>query len=111
RIGTPLAHSLTLHADGLTTVEETAAPARLPDLFPGVPLVVSGRYRGSATGSLALRGTSGDGDWSVAVAGQRREVPAVTVQWARAHLRDLEDRYASTGGRNGNGSPQDLAKR
>ncbi|MCW2664138.1 MAG: hypothetical protein JWP83_5290 [Mycobacterium sp.] len=96
RIGAPLAHSLSLHAEGLAIIEDTASPARLPDLFPGVPLVVSGRYRGSASGSLALRGTTRDGgDWSATVAGQCRDAPAVTAQWARAHLRDLEDRYAS----------------
>ncbi|OBI22317.1 hypothetical protein A5712_12830 [Mycobacterium sp. E2327] len=96
RIGAPLAHSLSLRAGGLAVIEDTVSPARLPDLFPGVPLVVSGRYRSSASGSLTLRGTTGEGgDWSVTVAGERLEAPAVTTQWARAHLRDLEDRYAS----------------
>jgi len=96
RIGAPLAYSLALRAEGLATIEDTASPARLPDLFPGVPLVLSGRYRGSATGSLALHGTTRDGgDWSTTAAGERRDAPAVTAQWARAHLRDLEDRYAS----------------
>ncbi len=96
RIGAPLAHSLALRADGLAIIEDTASPVRLPDLFPGVPLVVSGRYRGSASGSLTLRGTTGEGgDWSATVAGRRSEAPAVTAQWARAHLCDLEDRYAS----------------
>ena len=58
RIGAPLAYSLALRAEGLATIEDTASPARLPDLFPGVPLVVTGRYRGSATGSLVLHGTT-----------------------------------------------------
>ena len=105
RIGAPLAHSLALSADGLATLANTTSPARLPDLFPGVPLVVAGRYRGSAAGSLTLRGTSGQGgDWSATATGQRREAPAVTAQWARAHLRDLEDCYASA-------AEEDLAKR
>jgi hypothetical protein len=105
RIGAPIAHSLSLRAEGLAVVEDTATPARLPDLFPGAPLVVSGRYRGSATGSLIVRGTMGDGgDRSVTVAGRRIEAPAVTAQWARAHVRDLEDRYAA-------GATQDLEKR
>lgn len=105
RIGAPLAYSVALRPEGLATVDDTASPARIPDLFPGVPLVVSGRYRGSANGSIALRGRTPDGaDWSVTVTGQRREAPAVTAQWARAHLRDLEDRYATT-------ATQDLEKR
>ncbi|MGO9383478.1 MAG: DUF4349 domain-containing protein [Mycobacterium sp.] len=96
RIGRPLAYSLALRAEGLATIEDTVSPARIPDLFPGVPLVVTGRYRGSAAGSLVLHGTTREGgDWSSTVSGQRREAPAVTAQWARSHLRDLEDRYAS----------------
>ncbi|OBF43144.1 hypothetical protein A5787_15015 [Mycobacterium sp. 852002-50816_SCH5313054-b] len=96
RIGAPLAHSLQLRAEGLAIVEDTASPARIPDLFPGVPLVLTGRYRGSATGSLALHGSTPDGgEWSRTVRARRREAPAVTAQWARAHLRDLEDRYVS----------------
>ena len=46
RIGAPLVTSLTLAAEGLDRAGCTLAPARLPDLFPGVPLVVSGRYPG-----------------------------------------------------------------
>lgn len=108
RVVAPLAYSLTLHAEGLSTVDDTMTPARLPDALPGVPLVVRGRYRGAATGSIVLRGSDGAGaDWSVAVAGERREAPAVTAEWARAHLRDLEDRYAAEAGHSG---APDLAK-
>ena len=96
RIGAPLAHSLALRADGLEIVEDSTSPARLPDLFPGAPLVVTGRYRGSATGSFVLHGkTPAGGGWSTAVTGEDRHAPAVTAQWARANLRDLEDRYAA----------------
>jgi Ca-activated chloride channel family protein len=97
RIGAPLVYGLRLQAEGLTVLDDTLSPARLPDLFPGVPLVVAGRYRGSADGTLVLRGTTRDGhDWSAAVTGRRCDAPAVTARWARAHLRDLEDRYVST---------------
>lgn len=96
RIGAPLAYGLRLTAEGLATIDGTASPARLPDLFPGVPLVVTGRYRSSSAGSLVLNGTTRDGrDWSTTVAGQRGEASAVTALWARAHLRDLEDSFAS----------------
>ncbi len=112
RIGAPLAHSLAVRAEGLATIEDTASPARLPDLFPGAPLVVTGRYRGRAAGSLTLYGTTREGgDWSATVAGQRRAAAAMTAQWARAHLRDIEDRYASASDKQGSGSTEDLAKR
>lgn len=112
RIAAPLARSLTLHPEGLVTIDDTASPARTPDLFPGVPLVLTGRYRGSSDGSVVMRGVDGDGaDWSISVAAERRETPEVTAQWARAHLRDLEDRYSCAGGRSGDSSPQALATR
>lgn len=99
RIGAPLAYGLHLEAEGLATIDGTTSPARLPDLFPGVPLVVTGRYRSSSAGSLMLRGTTRDGrKWSTTVTGQCGDASAVTAQWARAHLRDLEDSYASVRG-------------
>lgn len=109
QVGAPVAHSLTMHPEGLTTIEGTMSPARLPDLLPGVPLVVRGRYRGSAAGSIVVRGTDRAGaKWSVAVTGHHREAPAVTAAWARMFLRDLEDRYVSAPQRTD--SPE-LAKR
>lgn len=111
RGGAPLAHSLALHAEGLSLVKGTTTPARLPDLYPGTPLVVTGRYRGSAgttVGSLTLRGDSGaDEDRSVTVSGQTRQAPEVRAEWARGHVRDLEDRYAAAD----QGSAKELEKR
>lgn len=96
RIGAPLAAGLTLSGDGLQIVPDTVAPSRLPDLFPGVPLTVAGRWRGQPGGTVTVRGTSADGQpfeaKAVAVTGGS---PASRALWARAHLRDLEDRYAS----------------
>lgn len=112
RIGAPFAHGLRLCADGLATIDDTGSPHRSPDLFPGVPLVLAGRYRGAATGSVTLRATTRDGrDWSTTVAGQRRDAPAITAGWARAHLRDLEDRYTCASGWNGHGDTARLEKR
>jgi Ca-activated chloride channel homolog len=94
RINAPLVQGLRLQPDGLQILDDTIAPARLPDFFAGVPLVVAGRYRGPATGSLVVAGATGDGhDWSAAATGQHLDATAVTAQWARAQLRDLEDRY------------------
>ncbi|HEV7899857.1 MAG TPA: VIT domain-containing protein [Planosporangium sp.] len=99
RIGAPLVTDLTLTADGLTLVPDTRTPARLPALYPGVPLVISGRYRGTAAGSLIVSGRTRDGrPWQTGVAARSREAGAVTALWARARLRDLEDRYAAGSG-------------
>jgi Ca-activated chloride channel family protein len=105
RIGAPLVSGLRIEPDGLALVDDTRAPARVPDLFPGVPLVVAGRYTGS--GGLVVRGTTRDGqDWSMHTTGQQSTVDSVTKLWARAHLRELEDRYVA-----GTGALPDLEKR
>jgi Ca-activated chloride channel homolog len=75
------------------------APSLQPDLFSGVPLVVTGRWRGHSGGTIAVTGTSSDGTpFQNRVAATTGGNPASTAAWARAHLRDLEDRYASLTG-------------
>jgi Ca-activated chloride channel family protein len=98
RIGSPLVTGLSLEADGLEIVPDTVVPGRLGALFPGVPLVISGRWRGDRTGGMAVHGIAADG------APWRRSTPATVAEdraavsiWARAHLRELEDRYVTSG--------------
>ncbi len=96
RIGAPLVAGLTLAADGLVLIDDTRAPARLSDLFPGAPLVVTGRFRDAARGVLTVTGRTREGtDWSARADGVTANDPSLTAVWARAHLRDLEDRYVS----------------
>ena len=87
---------LRLGAGGSRSCRATIAPGRLPDLFPGVPLTVAGRWQGRPGGIITVRGTAADGQpfeaKATAVTGGSPASPAL---WARAHLRDLEDRYAS----------------
>jgi Ca-activated chloride channel family protein len=111
RIGAPLVTGLTCQPDALDVLPDTTAamptaslasldrsdaPARVPDLFPGAPLVLTGRYRGSARGALVVRGTGADGaQWHARVEPTIVDNPALAAVWARAHLRDLEDRYVA----------------
>jgi Ca-activated chloride channel family protein len=96
RIGSPLVTGISLSPAGMSIVDGTVTPVRLPDLFPGVPLVIRGRYTGDAT-RLAVRGTAADGTpWQADVRGERYDNPAATAIWARGHVRDLEDLYAVT---------------
>jgi Ca-activated chloride channel family protein len=105
RIAAPLVTGLSLSAEGLDLVPDTVSPSRLGALFPGVPLVVGGRWRGRPDGSIVLRGVRPDGTaWRRRTAGSVAGNPAATAVWARAHLRELEDRYVV------HGSP-DLEKR
>ncbi|WP_432836995.1 VIT domain-containing protein [Dactylosporangium sp. CA-092794] len=96
RIGAPAVTGVTIDADGLQLIDDTRTPARLPDIFPGVPFVLAGRYRGPIGGTLTVRGTTRDGrPWSVTVPAERHDNTALSAVWARALLRDLEDRYVS----------------
>ncbi|MGI5206299.1 VIT domain-containing protein [Spirillospora sp. CA-108201] len=105
RIAAPLATGLALHAAGLEIVPGTVAPARLGALFPDVPLQIAGRFRGAPSGSVSVRGTASDGTaWEQQATGVVAKASAARSIWARAHLRDLEDRYTV-------GGPGDLEQR
>ena len=96
RIGAPLVTGLSLTADGLLVRPETVAPAQLPDLFPGVPVTITGRWHGQPGGAVTVRGTASDGTaFAAATSAVAGGTPASTANWARARLRDLEDRYAA----------------
>ncbi|GAB7046823.1 VIT domain-containing protein [Catenuloplanes indicus] len=87
RIAAPLVTGVTV--DGF--------PARRPEsIFPGVPLVIFERSSEPAPESLTVRGrTRDDEDFVVEVPVRRGDETAVTAQWARARLRELEDRYTA----------------
>ncbi|WP_127503619.1 VIT domain-containing protein [Actinoplanes solisilvae] len=96
RIGAPTVTDLRIAATGVQLVDDDRAPARLPGLYPGVPLVVSGRYTGRPSGELVVTGrTRDDQEFRTTVPLQQRIEPAIEAQWARARLRDLEDAYAA----------------
>ena len=99
RIGAPLVTALALAADGVTIVPGTVAPGLLPDLFPGVAVTLTGRWRGQPGGAITVTGTAADGTpFESKVTAVTGGSPASTAAWARAHVRDLEDRYASGAG-------------
>lgn len=93
-IGAPVLTGLRLEPAGLKFLPESVVPGRLPDLFSGAPLIVSGRYRGDADGAIALQARDAVGQlWSAEVRGRRVDNPALTTVWARGRLREMEDRY------------------
>ncbi len=93
RIGTPVLTQLSLEPTGCEVQSETVTPARLHDLFVGAPVVIQGSYRGRP-GSITLRGIDASGDrWSTVLQPGETSNRTLPAQWARAQLRDLEDRY------------------
>lgn len=88
RIGAPLITDVVVSP-------ESSLPRQPSAIYPGVPLVALGRYRETPE-VLTVRGRTRDGaDWEQTVAVRQVDSPAVQAQWARAALRDLEDRYAT----------------
>ncbi|TDV50978.1 VIT domain-containing protein [Actinophytocola oryzae] len=92
RIGTPLVTELCVTQDGLAVDPATLAPAPVPDLYPGAPVVVLGRFTGTAEGAVVV---SGMPNWRTEVTAARSTNPALAALWARASIRDLEDRYVT----------------
>jgi Ca-activated chloride channel family protein len=96
KLAAPLVSGLGIRPAGLDIISESLVPAKLPNLVPGVPVVVRGRYRGKAAGGVCIEGIQPSGDrWQ-----EQAEVKTVSTGcqgslWARGRLRDLEDRYAA----------------
>jgi hypothetical protein len=99
RMAEPVCTSVTLDlaGSGLELVADTLVPDRIPDLFPGTPLVLLGRYRGRPRGDVSLRSI----DQASHLLTERvrpivRDNPAIEAAWARGAIRQFEDRYAVT---------------
>ena len=81
---------------GGMTVSDTY-PSRLPDLFVGRPLVVSGRFEGEP-GTVTVSGTVESTRRSLAIDATNREGGlSIAKVWARSNIADLSDRQATAG--------------
>jgi Ca-activated chloride channel family protein len=88
RIGAPLITDVVVSPS-------SSLPRQPSAIYPGVPLVALGRYSETPE-VVTVRGRTRDGaDWEQTVVVREVDSPAVRAQWARAALRDLEDRYAT----------------
>jgi Ca-activated chloride channel family protein len=100
RIGMPVATELDLKVSGLDLAKATVTPKKLPDVYAGAPVVVFGRYGGTAPSdaSITVAGTSFGDPLKLTIARDpitRGPTGWLAASWARAHIRDLEDRYAA----------------
>jgi Ca-activated chloride channel family protein len=73
-------------------------PRRVPDLFVGRPVVLTGRFHGEAKTTITVRGRAAGAQQEIAVPIDTREAgsthPALASVWARNKIADLEDRAA-----------------
>lgn len=90
RIAAPLVTGLQIAPNGLAVELDSLAPTPLPDVFTGAPVVITGRFKGAAQGALTI---TGDDGFQQNVNVTPSDNPCLGAVWARARIRDLEDRY------------------
>ena len=77
-------------------------PSKIPDLYVGRPVVISGRFEGQPPASMKVRGTVGGReivmDVPVTVADTPVNEKSLPAVWARMKIADLADRAAIEGG-------------
>ncbi|MEI8195405.1 MAG: VIT domain-containing protein [Phycisphaerae bacterium] len=93
RISHPALADLQIDWAGLKV--DSTFPGRLPDLYVGRPVVLTGKFTGQVTGPLHVRGKVGNEvlDFTIPVA-PPVDHPALPVIWARMKIADLYDRLA-----------------
>jgi Ca-activated chloride channel family protein len=99
--------NLRLEVVGGSLIEDSLAPAKLPDLFADRPITIFGQCRTSGT-LLKLRVLGVDfnaNPWETEVAAADGSADTIRSLWGRVRVRDLEDRYAM-----GVENPKSLAK-
>jgi Ca-activated chloride channel family protein len=70
------------------------APQPIPDLFPGAPLLLTGRVTGDVDTVTVVGKDVNGAEWRRTLTAHPSDNPALGAIWARARIRDLEDQYA-----------------
>jgi len=92
RVGAPAVKGVTVD---LPHWDATPQPA---DLFPGVPVRLFGRYRGTLPKKVTVKGTAADGSpWQQTVKPVVTTDLAARTLWARARVLDMEHEFMAGG--------------
>ncbi|MHC5004728.1 MAG: vWA domain-containing protein, partial [Planctomycetota bacterium] len=107
RVETPVLTDIELaFSEELQVVDLLPSPVAIPDLFDAKPLVIHGRYRAPAKGTVTIRGRTGAGAYERTVElelpEQQPEHDVIATVWARAkveqvmapHLKAIQENYA-----------------
>jgi len=75
-------------------------PLSVPDVFSERPVIIFGKYRGTPTGNITIKGMNGEGEYEnslfASTAKSSESNIALRYLWARERIRTLSD-YASVG--------------
>ena len=92
-IDTPVLTGIDVTFNGLDAYD--VEPKKVPDLFASRPIVVFGKWRGSAAGSIEISGKTGRGPYQrsipVSAANADARHGALRQLWARTRIADLSD--------------------
>ncbi len=92
-VGSPLLTDVQVESEGFDTYD--VEPPSIPDLFADRPLVIFGKWRGEAAGTLRVSGVSGDGpyerDFDVTETPPDGDNRALKYLWARSRVARLCD--------------------
>jgi Ca-activated chloride channel family protein len=98
----PIVTDLALVGLHIDIESSSISPRKLPDVYAGAPVVIFGRYRGLAPQArIEITGTSLGDPMRMSIGRDIGVPPApgggswLAASWARARIRDLEDRYAA----------------
>ncbi|MEO6334290.1 MAG: VIT and VWA domain-containing protein, partial [Pyrinomonadaceae bacterium] len=91
RVRTPLLTDISIDWNGLPVAD--VYPSKLPDLFSAKPVIVIGRYSGTATGSIRLKGRVAGKEYSreiaISLPEKESENGAIATLWARNRVATL----------------------
>ena len=92
-IDTPVLTGIDVTFNGFDAYD--VEPAHVPDLFASRPIVIFGKWRGPAAGSIEISGRTGRGPYSATVPVSSASVDAghsaLRYLWARSRIADLSD--------------------
>jgi Ca-activated chloride channel family protein len=99
-IDSPVLTHVTAQFEGLDTYD--VSPASLPDVFARRPIVLHGKWRGSPTGTLVVKGTTAAGAFEARIPvtpdAASPENQALRYLWARTRIAELSDQQSLEGG-------------
>lgn len=92
-VRSPALTDIAVEADGFETYD--VEPLSIPDLFADRPLVVFGKWRGQASGTIRVTGVGGEGDhekvFDASEAESSEDNRALRYLWARERVKRLSD--------------------
>ena len=107
-VRSPVLTHVAVEAEDFSTYD--VEPLSVPDLFAERPLIIFGKWRGKAAGTLRVTGQGGEGSYekvfNVTEAKPSADLQALRYLWARERVKRLSDYGADDGADDGDATRQ-----